>query len=113
MHSGHLKACGKNTCIHVVQIPPYLVYSYFFWQPPPPFFVYHHSVQGESGKALIDRARLDRRRLVDAHVKYGILRVSKKYPQYLSPVIQSSLTKSLEEITPLYYKAFSDHYMGE
>ena len=63
---------------------------------------------------LNDRACLDHRRLEEAHIKYSILRVCKQYPKHFPKmIIHSALDQTLEEITPIYYKAFSGSYMGK
>lgn len=61
----------------------------------------------------MDREALDRRRLEEAHMRFCILDVLKRYP-HLSPTlkISSSLQQSLDNITPLYYDAFSMRYAG-
>ena len=61
-----------------------------------------------------DRDALDKRRLEEAHMRFCILDVLKRYPQ-LSPTLlklYSSLQQSLDDITPLYYNAFSSRYAG-
>ena len=56
---------------------------------------------------------MDRRRLEEAHLRFCLLDVFKRYPQIFPDwTISSNLQKSLDAITPLYYTAFSDHYVG-
>lgn len=61
-----------------------------------------------------ERACLDRRRLEEAHLKYCILKMYKKYPNYFHDFkITSDVKHILEVVTPVYYKAFSELYMCE
>lgn len=62
----------------------------------------------------MDRSALDRRRLEEAHMRFCILDVLQRYPQ-LCPnfKLHSSLKQNLDDITTLYYDAFSQRYAGE
>lgn len=67
----------------------------------------------EKKKTPYDRARLDRRRLQEAYIKYSILTVGKRYREHFPDLtIHPSLEQTLEEISPVYYKVFSRIYMG-
>ena len=69
-----------------------------------------HSYQ-DYEKLLEQRACLDYRRLEEAHLKFCILRAQKEYPDHLSKLtLQHSVNDTLEEMTPIYFKAFSDRY---
>ena len=61
----------------------------------------------------MDREQLDRRRLEEAHMRFCMLDVFKRYPQtFPAWIISSNLQQSLDDITPLYYNAFSAKYAG-
>lgn len=61
-----------------------------------------------------DRLKLDRRRLEEAHLKFCVLDVYKRYPEAFPRwVISTSVQQTLEDVTPLYYKAFADKYAGK
>ena len=57
------------------------------------------------------RAQLDRRRLEEAHLKYCILQVYRRYPKHFTEWrISSSVAHTLDEITPTFFTAFSQRY---
>lgn len=67
-------------------------------------------------QALIDRHKLDRRRLEAAHFHFAILQVAQWYPQYFhigEIPLHSALDESLPRIAALYRGAFMDKYAGE
>ena len=65
-------------------------------------------------KWLLQRACLDYRRLEEAHFKYSILKVQKDYPDcFRNLAVQFNVNETLEEMGPLYYKAFSDRYKSQ
>ena len=65
----------------------------------------------DGDKRLLQRACLDYRRLEEAHLKYSVLKVQKDYPDYFRNLaVQSNVNETLEEMGPLYYKAFSGRY---
>lgn len=60
---------------------------------------------------LIQRACLDNRRLTDAHLKYCLLEVFQNYKEtFKEYMIYTNLEHTLDEVTPLYYKAFAKLY---
>ena len=60
---------------------------------------------------ISNRACLDCRRLEEAHLKYAVLCIYQRYSQSFPRwVIASDTKQTLENITPLFYKAFSEHY---
>lgn len=63
---------------------------------------------------LVERERLDRRRLEAAHFKYAILNVTTWYPSDLSSevIFSPDLQPTLLEFTPLYQQAFHKKYSG-
>ena len=61
---------------------------------------------------LSERACLDRRRLEEAHMKYCILRMYQRYPAYFPKWTVSTLTDTLEDVTPKFYEAFSACFAG-
>ena len=61
---------------------------------------------------MYSRARLDYRRLEEAHLKFAVLNVYERYPSsFLSRKIYS-IADTLEVITPNFYKAFEARYAG-
>jgi len=61
----------------------------------------------------MDRQQLDRRRLEEAHMRFCMLDVFKRYKQMFPTwTISSNLQQSLDDITPLYYNAFAARYAG-
>ena len=61
----------------------------------------------------MDRLQLDRRRLEEAHMKFCILDVFKRYPQAFSTwKISTSLQQNLNNIIPHYFSVFSAKYAG-
>lgn len=58
------------------------------------------------------RARLDYRRLEEAHLKFAVLNVYKRYPSNFLSMKLYSITDTLAEITPIFYKAFEARYAG-
>lgn len=64
--------------------------------------------------ATTDRKILDRRRLEEAHIRLSIIDVYKRYKQHF-PVwrMHTSLQATLENITPIFYEAFSAKYAGK
>ena len=63
---------------------------------------------------FMDRGQLDRRRLEEAHMRFCILDVFKRYPQaFPTWTITSDLQQTLDDITPLYYDAFAARYAGQ
>ena len=63
--------------------------------------------------SFMDREQLDRRCLQEAHMRFCMLDVFKRYPQTFSTrTISSNLQQSLDDITPLYYNAFAARYAG-
>ena len=64
------------------------------------------------GKCL-ERQQLDRRRLEEAHLKLCMLDVFKRYQgTFRTLTMNTSVQKSLDDMTPLYYKAFAAKYAG-
>lgn len=60
---------------------------------------------------VYNRAQLDRRRLEDAHLKYSILQVYRRYPKHFTEwCISASVSHTLDEITPTFFTAFSQRY---
>lgn len=60
-----------------------------------------------------DRLKLDRRRFEEGHIKFCVLDVYKHYPKAFPKwVIRSSLQETLNDISPMYYNAFSEKYAG-
>ena len=60
------------------------------------------------------RQQLDRRRLEEAHLNLCILDVFKRYPESFPRwSMKTDLQSSLDDITPLYYKAFGTNYAGK
>ena len=67
-----------------------------------------------SDSAGMDRLRLDRRRLEEAHMRFCILDVFKQYPHtFPTWNISTSLQQSLDHIIPHYFNAFSAKYAGQ
>ena len=63
-------------------------------------------------KQLEERACLNRRRLEEAHQKYCLLKVYKRYPSHFKEwKISVDIQKTIEEVTPSYYRGFSEVYM--
>ena len=58
------------------------------------------------------RARLDYRRLEEAHLKFAVLNVYQRYPSNFLSMAMYSVADTLEEITPIFYKAFEERYAG-
>lgn len=62
-------------------------------------------------RTVYNRACLDRRRLEEAHLKYAVLCVYQRYPHYFTRLsIDLCIRQTLEDITPLFYRAFSARY---
>ena len=60
---------------------------------------------------LYSRAQLDRRRLEEAHMKYSVLKVYRRYPDFFDKwCLSSNVMETLDEITPIFYRAFSQRY---
>ena len=65
----------------------------------------------DGDRLLLQRLCLDYRRLEEAHLKYSVLKVRKDYPDCFSNLaMHYNVNETLEEIGPLYYKAFCDRY---
>ena len=61
----------------------------------------------------IDRQCMDRRRLEEAHLKFCILDVFKRYPRNFPHWhVATNLQQALDTITPAYYEAFCTKYAG-
>ena len=59
------------------------------------------------------RQCLDRRRLEEAHLRFCILDIGKKYSGvFPHSIISTNLQQSLDDITPTYYEAFAAKYAG-
>ena len=62
---------------------------------------------------LCERARLDYRRLEEAHLKFCVLNVFLRYPAtFPSWKLSTSISDTLDHITPLFYLAFEARYAG-
>ena len=60
-----------------------------------------------------NRAVLDRRRLEEAHLKFCLLDVFKRYPDYFPTwCIHTNFQECLHHYTPIYYDAFIRLYAG-
>ena len=67
--------------------------------------------RASSTSDVYNRAQLDRRRLEEAHLKYCILQMYRRYPDHFSEwCISSNVIHTLDEITPKFYIAFSQRY---
>lgn len=78
---------------------------YSFLHNPVTFFCSDHS--------LGNRQCVDRRRLEEAHLRYCILDVYKRYPAaFPHGLISTNLQQTLDDITPTYYEAFTQKYAG-
>ena len=65
---------------------------------------------------LVERQKLDRRRLEDAHFQYAILKVAGWYPQHLNICelpLHSALQETLSKVVAVYHGAFMDKYTRE
>jgi hypothetical protein len=61
----------------------------------------------------MDRLRLDRRRLEEAHMRFCVLDVFQRYPHtFPTWKISTSLQRNLDDIIPYYFSAFSTKYAG-
>ena len=58
------------------------------------------------------RAQLDHRRLEEAHLKYSVLKMYKRYPTYFKDkiMVASNIESVLDEVTPTFYRAFCQRY---
>ncbi len=64
-------------------------------------------------EAVMQRLKLDRRRLEDAHLKYAMIKVSKRYlPESTHWTMKSDLFSSLNDFTPTYFNWFTSKYAG-
>ena len=60
-----------------------------------------------------NRKQLDQRRLEEAHLKYCVLDVYRRYTEvFKTYLISHSLQQTLQDITPLLHKAFSAEFAG-
>ena len=63
----------------------------------------------------MERIKMDRRRLENAHIRYAILTISKWYPDHFSCnniAFTSDTASTLLEFTPLYQEIFHQTYSG-
>lgn len=68
----------------------------------------------DSDNATMDRQRLDRRRLEEAHMKICTLDVFRRYPEsFPTWSINYDMQSNLDAVTPIYYEAFATRYAGE
>lgn len=76
------------------------------------FYSHRKPVQNES--ELLNRMKLDRRRLEAGHMRYAILNVCDRYPDMAgtSPSIASDVNITLQSITQAYYDEFTRKYAG-
>ena len=60
------------------------------------------------------RHKMDRRRFETAHFKYAVLKVATRYPNTFqtSPTINTTLSETIDDVTPQYYNAFTLRYSG-
>lgn len=73
--------------------------------------MYMFGFRTSSSIDVYNRAQLDRRRLEEAHLKYSILQVYRRYPKHFTEwCISSSVAHTLDEITPTFFTAFSQRY---
>lgn len=65
-------------------------------------------------RVYIEREKLDRHRLLEAHFKYAILTVTSWYPEFFREplVFLSNIYDTLSHVTPEFQKAFHIHYSG-
>ena len=63
---------------------------------------------------LVERERLDRRRLEAAHFKYAVLNVASWYPNDFTAnvVFLPDMQQTLLNVTPMYQRAFHKVYSG-
>ena len=93
---------------------PLFVLQFAFTQSPLfSKYVDSNTFSFNSKNECMDRGQLDRRRLEEAHMRFCILDVFKRYPQtFPTWTITSNLQQTLDDITPLYYSAFATRYAG-
>lgn len=60
------------------------------------------------------RHKMDRRRFETAHLKYAVLKVVTRYPNTFqdSRTINTTLSETIDHVTPQYYNAFTSRYSG-
>ncbi len=67
-------------------------------------------------KALVERHKLDRRRLEAAHFQFAVLQVAKWYPQHIAineAPLHSALKDTLPKVVAVYRGAFMDKYASK
>ena len=73
----------------------------------------YYSKQTEQEVSVKNRLQLDRRRLEAAHLKYAILQVNTRFQLLEANIaIESDISSTLKEFTPIYYKSFAQRYAG-
>ena len=62
---------------------------------------------------VMQRLKLDRRRLEEAHLRYAIINVTRRFlPECSHTAIKGDLCSTLKEFTPTYFKMFTAKYAG-
>ena len=67
-------------------------------------------------KALVERQKLDRRRLEAAHFQFAVLHVAIWYPQHITISelpLHSALLDTLPKVVAVYHGAFMEKYASE
>ena len=62
------------------------------------------------------RLKLDRRRLVAAHLRYAVLMVKARYPDICGQkcmLISASSSEAVHDVTPKFFEAFMSKYAGK
>ena len=65
---------------------------------------------------LVQRFRMDRRRLEDAHIQFALLQVVSWYPEQFhvtSLALHAQTRESLSEVSSKYHGVFMSHYASE